>query len=472
MLRKVAIATVGLAMAVSLCTSGAGAQTTDATKHRINQLLERGRAGFADRPATGTPVAAPLTKKSATDRTGDAGDPRADITDLHASYNANTVALALDLVQPTDPATDPAWTSENGFAGVEWAIETTGDNEPEYFAFLAAGVNGNLIGDVVPTTDEFFDTQVCKGAKAFFIHGTYTVTAPTACVGSAPNIWVAGAAIYVPDIEGDEFGIDFAPDTGFLGPLAGPPGGYLMSATDGGVFTFGRAAFKGSLGQVALASPIVDVAATPNIAGYVMLGADGGVFRFGNATFAGSAAGLRPTGRFVGIATTPSGKGYWLATSEGTVLSFGNAHFYGSTAGFTIGTTIVDIVATKTGLGYYLVAANGGVLAFGDAKYRGSAATLGLRSPIVAMAATRTGRGYFLIASDGGVFTYGDAKFKGSTGNLTLAAPIVGIAVSATSKGYTLVASDGGVFTYGDAKFFGSAASLGLRAPIVAIAAL
>ena len=39
-----------------------------------------------------------------------------------------------------------------------------------------------------------------------------------------------------------------------------------------------------------------------------------------------------------------------------------------------------------------------------------------LNKPIVGMAATPDGKGYWLVASDGGIFAYGDAAFYGSTG--------------------------------------------------------
>jgi hypothetical protein len=476
MRRLVVTAFAVCVVAGSALATAAGAQSAPPERVRAQHLVERARAAFA--ASAGTHAVhdpngpATLSKGSVTDPRGDAGDSRADITRVSASYNATTVSLSLKVVQPTNPKTDPAWTSDNGAAGAQWGIDTTGDENPEYVAFFEAGANGRLVADIVGNNDDFTAGQVCKGAAPRYTRGTYIVTAPASCLGSAPNIWVAAFMVYIPDFDGDVGGIDLAPDDSFFGPLAGPPGGYLMAAADGGVFTYGRVKFSGSLGQLSLTTPIVDVAATVDLKGYVMLGGDGGVFTFGKSRFGGSAAGLHPDGRFVAIASTPDGGGYWVATSEGAVLSLGNARFFGSTAGFDLGTTVVDMAATRTGRGYWLVTANGGVLAFGDAKYEGSAATLPLRSPIVALAPTSTGRGYLLIAADGGVFTYGDASFHGSTGALHLTSPIVDVAMSASGRGYRLVAADGGVFAFGDATFFGSAATLPLRSPIVAVASL
>ncbi|MGH9164229.1 MAG: hypothetical protein ACRDZW_01795, partial [Acidimicrobiales bacterium] len=67
--------------------------------------------------------------------------------------------------------------------------------------------------------------------------------------------------------------------------------GYWLAAGDGGVFAFGDAAFRGSLGGQPLNQPVVGMAATPDGGGYWLVAADGGVFAFGDAPFLGSAAG-------------------------------------------------------------------------------------------------------------------------------------------------------------------------------------
>jgi hypothetical protein len=75
-------------------------------------------------------------------------------------------------------------------------------------------------------------------------------------------------------------------------------------ATDGGIFTFGDASFKGSTGAMTLAQPIVGMAPTPSGQGYWLVAADGGVFTFGDAQFFGSVPGVSPssTTAKVGIA--------------------------------------------------------------------------------------------------------------------------------------------------------------------------
>jgi hypothetical protein len=63
--------------------------------------------------------------------------------------------------------------------------------------------------------------------------------------------------------------------------------GYHLVFADGGVFSYGDAAFYGSMGGEPLNAPIVSAAATPSGEGYWLLAADGGVFCFGDAGFFG-----------------------------------------------------------------------------------------------------------------------------------------------------------------------------------------
>ena len=94
-----------------------------------------------------------------------------------------------------------------------------------------------------------------------------------------------------------------------VGPLQS--GGYWMVARDGGIFAFGTAPFLGSTGCLVLNRPVVGMAASQDSTtagsntaclpaggsaplppgGYLMFASDGGVFTFGNAGFVGSLPG-------------------------------------------------------------------------------------------------------------------------------------------------------------------------------------
>ncbi|MBW3589826.1 MAG: M23 family metallopeptidase [Actinobacteria bacterium] len=197
-------------------------------------------------------------------------------------------------------------------------------------------------------------------------------------------------------------------------------------------------------------------------AGYWAMGADGGIFSFGDAAFHGSTGGMRLNQQLVGMAGTPSGNGYWLVASDGGIFSFGDAQFFGSTGDISLAKPIIGMASTPSGNGYWLFAADGGIFSFGDAQFFGSTGSMTLNRPIVGMAPTSTGKGYWMVASDGGVFSFGDAAFFGSTGNIVLAKPIAAMAPAPKDKGYWMVASDGGVFAFGGAAYHGSLPAVGL----------
>ena len=252
-------------------------------------------------------------------------------------------------------------------------------------------------------------------------------------------------------------------------PAAALPG-YLMAASDGGIFTFGGRPFCGSTGGLRLNAPVVGLAMSPDTGGYWEVASDGGIFAFGGARFYGSEGGRKLNAPIVGMAATPDGKGYWEVASDGGIFAFGDARFLGSEGGRKLNAPIVGLAATADGNGYRLVAADGGIFSFGDAPFSGSVGGQKLNKPVVgAVNDTNTG-GYWEVASDGGIFTFGGAPFLGSTGSLRLNAPIVGMAETANGSGYRFVAADGGVFTGGSAAFFGSEGGRRLNKPIVGLA--
>jgi uncharacterized protein YkwD len=104
---------------------------------------------------------------------------------------------------------------------------------------------------------------------------------------------------------------------------ANPTGrGYWMVARDGGIFTFGDARFRGSLGAIRLAQPIVGMSASGTGKGYVLVAADGGVFTFGDAKFYGSAAKSCPDAATIGIAGSRNTIGYWIGLANARTYAF------------------------------------------------------------------------------------------------------------------------------------------------------
>ena len=165
--------------------------------------------------------------------------------------------------------------------------------------------------------------------------------------------------------------------------------------------------------------------------GYWEVASDGGIFSFGDAAFHGSMGGKPLNAPIVAMAATPDGNGYWEVASDGGIFSFGDAAFHGSMGGKPLNAPIVAMAATPDGNGYWEVASDGGIFSFGDASFYGSMGGKPLNRPIVGMAATPRGDGYWEVASDGGIFTFGDASFYGSMGGKPLDRPVVGMAADA-----------------------------------------
>jgi hypothetical protein len=166
-----------------------------------------------------------------------------------------------------------------------------------------------------------------------------------------------------------------------------PPAGYWLVASDGGIFSYGDAAFYGSTGSLHLNKPIVGMAATANGGGYWMVASDGGIFSFGDAKFYGSTGSLHLNKPIVGMAAAPDGKGYWLVASDGGIFSYGDAGFFGSDIGHQLSNPVVGIATTRDGNGYWLVTSDGHVTSFGDAGAINPGSPNSVNKPIVGVAA-------------------------------------------------------------------------------------
>lgn len=232
--------------------------------------------------------------------------------------------------------------------------------------------------------------------------------------------------------------------------------GYWQVTSDGGIFTYNKAPFYGSVpGLNIRVTNIIGMARTPDDKGYWIVGRDGGVFAFGNAPFAGSLGGQN-INNIVGMAPTKDGRGYWLVGSDGGVFSFGTARFYGSMGGKPLNAPVQRIAPTASGNGYWLVARDGGIFSFGDAAFYGSMGGQPLNAPIIDIDVAPDGAGYWLTAEDGGVFTFGSAPFFGSLASRPLNGYITSMAPTPNGDGYWLNGCDGGIFTFGNAAFYGS----------------
>ena len=197
---------------------------------------------------------------------------------------------------------------------------------------------------------------------------------------------------------------------------AGGPNGYILSASDGGVFNYGNIPFCGSTGSIHLNRPVVAAALTQDGGGYWEVASDGGIFAFGDAGFFGSMGGKPLNAPIVGMAATPDGGGYWEVASDGGIFSFGDAGFYGSAGSIHLNRPIVGMAATPRRQGL-LAGRRPTAASSPTATPRSTAPWAASRSTSRSsgMAADAQTGGYWEVASDGGIFSFG-APFYGSTG--------------------------------------------------------
>ncbi len=114
-----------------------------------------------------------------------------------------------------------------------------------------------------------------------------------------------------------------------VGITASVDGGGWIANANGSVQPYGGAPNL-EPSSPRLNSPIVGIERTPTGLGYWLVAADGGIFSFGDAAFYGSTGNIHINKPIVGMATTPDGQGYWLVASDGGIFSFGDAVFAGA----------------------------------------------------------------------------------------------------------------------------------------------
>ncbi len=356
----------------------------------------------------------------------------------------------------------------------------------QYSASTGGYTAGGTFAPVVDAGDSVCITGACNPYHA------YTVTIPVSAItakfpqlgtlvsvdvsqrnglgdfgGRVLQMSLEGSAQTV-TLTGNTFAVDFAAVGGGVlsnwfsvgGQPSGGIAGYWLVANDGGIFSYGTAAFHGSTGGIHLDAPMVAMAATTDHGGYWTVASDGGIFSFGDAVFHGSTGGIHLVKPMVGMAATPDGGGYWTVASDGGIFSFGDAVFHGSTGGVHLVAPMVGMAATPGGGGYWTVASDGGVFSFGNAVFHGSMGGQHLDQPIVGMAATPDGGGYWLVGADGGIFSFGDAPYEGSLPGIGLSATAVSVLPTATGQGYIVVTANGHAVSFGDAPQFGDVAGV------------
>ncbi len=317
-------------------------------------------------------------------------------------------------------------------------IDADGSRNRQIGGFESGGADPNFVISWCPSGTCLLQQGVSSGGAPVISPtngGLLSMVAPGGY--DASFIGVTGPITSIPVL---------APTVGGAGTADGR--GVWAAGADGGVFTFGTAAFHGSMGGQPLNKPVVSLAATPDGAGYWEVASDGGIFSFGDARFHGSMGGQALNKPIVGMAADSATGGYWEVASDGGIFSF-DAPFLGSMGGQPLNQPIVGMAATPDGGGYWLVAADGGIFAYGNAAFLGSMGGQPLNQPVAGMAAAPGGGGYWEVARDGGVFSFGAATFAGSPASVILATPVVALVSEPSSEGYGEVTAGGGLLDFG-----------------------
>ena len=127
------------------------------------------------------------TTDGVTDATGDASDPRADITFAGATYQDDEIALGVAVATPTNPDTDPNW--ENS-TGIVWALDTNNDTTADFTASYLGGGAG--------VTTPNSQTLLCQGQRVYNANDSvqYFLKFPAACIGNPTSLRFVVSMIY------------------------------------------------------------------------------------------------------------------------------------------------------------------------------------------------------------------------------------------------------------------------------------
>ena len=115
-----------------------------------------------------------------------------------------------------------------------------------------------------------------------------------------------------------------------------------------------------------------------------MIAADGGVFSFGDAAFAGSMGGRKLNQPVRSLVPDADGVGYWLVAADGGIFAF-DAPFLGSMGSSRLNKPVRGMI--RYGDGYLMVAEDGGIFNFSRLPFSGSLGASPPTSPVVSVTA-------------------------------------------------------------------------------------
>ena len=202
--------------------------------------------------------------------------------------------------------------SERGLTTMSYSIDPKDWTQPGVQTIVARVVGAAFPGAVVDLHDGGGVRQETVDALPGIITGLEA--RGYQFVSICGNPWQGPVISDVYGFGAQAAGPPIRSNKGLVGAASDPalPGGYWLTASDGGVFTFGGAPYYGSTGSMHLNQPVVGMAATPTGNGYWLVAADGGIFNF-NAPYLGSRGATPGDDHFYAIV---AGQGGYLLAGE------------------------------------------------------------------------------------------------------------------------------------------------------------
>ena len=143
---------------------------------------------------------------------------------LRIIFRADGIRLNVKVRKPTAPLTDRKWVGDESDTGIDWELDTTGDDKPDFVADYYED-SGKITGDVYRASDADKDEPptLCQLKSATFDPEIgYTAVVDPACVGN-PDAVAYSATFYYDTDPSKADGVvaeDVAPDSG-LSPRVG-----------------------------------------------------------------------------------------------------------------------------------------------------------------------------------------------------------------------------------------------------------
>jgi hypothetical protein len=148
--------------------------------------------------------------------------PEADVLRSSISVVDKGIRLNVQVRKPTDPLTNRAWAGDESDTGIEWELETTGDDKPDFSVEYYTD-SGKITGEVTRSSDNDDEPTLCElRSAAFSADAGYTAVVDTDCIRSPGSVAYVVTFSYDTDSTQANAAVaeDHAPDSG-MSPRVG-----------------------------------------------------------------------------------------------------------------------------------------------------------------------------------------------------------------------------------------------------------